>query len=84
MVESHISPENINGSHAPLPIRFNIVIENGIELLRSGRRIDNLFHIGSLFSLGGKTWVVIDIRNPLSSSDNNWTLVVRPETSDSE
>ena len=48
--ERHIIRENTNGSYAKQPVRFKIVTENGIELLRSGRRIDDLFKIGSLLA----------------------------------
>ena len=84
MIDRHNSLENINASYAKQPIRFHIVTESGTELMRNGRQIDLPYEIGSLFNLGGKTWVVMDIWDPLSTSDNKWTIVVRPETSDSE
>ncbi len=82
MFERHISRGDIDESYAKEPIRFHIVTENGTELLRSGRQLAP-FQIGSQYNFGGKNWVVTDIRDPLSSSDNRWTIVVRPETSDS-
>ena len=83
MFERQISSsrENIE-SYAKQTIHFHVVTESGTELLRSGTQF-GFFKIGSIFPLGGKNWVVIDIWNPLSSSDNRWTLVVRPEVSDS-
>ena len=82
MFERHISREDINESYAKQPIRFHVVTESGIELLRGGRQMAPL-KMGSLYNFGGKNWVVIDIWDPLSTSDNRWTIVVRPETSDS-
>ena len=82
MIDRHISRENINESYAKQPIRFHIATENGTELLRSGRQLAP-FRIGSLYNFGGENWVVTDILEPLSSSDDRWTIVVRPETSDS-
>ncbi len=75
MVEGHTG-------NARVPVHFHTVTESGTELLRSGTQIGP-FKIGSIYPLGGKTWVVIDISHPLSSSDNRWTIVVRPETSES-
>ena len=82
-------PERTKSSEYPQPWlyqpkqanRFRVVTENGTELLRSGRQIGP-FEIGALYNFGGKNWVVFDI-DPLLGSDDKWTIVVRPETSDS-
>ena len=80
MVERQIGRENVDESYAKQTDHFHVVTESGTELWRSDRQINNLYKIGSLFSVGGTSWVVIDIWEPMSCADSKWTIVVRPET----
>ncbi len=71
-----MSLNGVNGARESL--NFRIVTTDGRELLK-GLQSD-YFRLGAIYNIDGKCWTTGDTMQPPSSTDDRWTIIVKPES----